>query len=170
MSFTKGVSFHHETNASSQPTINNNISITASNELKTTDSPYQTVENTQEDPIYPPPPEGTLPNETQFLKRVLGHYMNQKLYWSGKYLVLTAAELVELISLLLPGYLVDVVVSDIEVNCCGASKELPYDKVDSIWTMKDDVKQNFKYAHSDIVAVFEEYRISIKYVHAIAEA
>ena len=34
MSFTKGVSFHHDTSVSSQPTINNNISINASNEVK----------------------------------------------------------------------------------------------------------------------------------------
>ena len=167
MSFTKGVSFHHETNASSQPTINNNISINASNELKTDTNPYATVEESHE-VLYPPPSseQVALPNETEFLKKVLSHYMNQKLYWSGKYLVITAAELIELIELLLPGCGSDVVLSDVDVSCCGASRELPFDKVEAIWITKDDVRSNFKYAHSNLIAVFEEYRISVKFVLA----
>ena len=168
MSFTKGVSFHHETNATSQPTINNNISINASNEVKTDvgGNPYATVEESHE-VLYPPPSEQVaLPNETEFLKKVLAHYMNQKLYWSGKYLVITAAELIELIELLLPGCGIDVVLSDVDVSCCGASRELPFDKVEAIWITKDDVRSNFKYAHSNLIAVFEEYRISVKYVLA----
>lgn len=168
MSFTKGVSFHHETNATSQPTINNNISIQTSNEASCevkSDNPYATVDTSEvkyEATI--PEQQQTIPNETQFLKCLLNHYMNQKLYWSGKYLVLTAAELVELISLLLPGYDIDVLVNDVEVSCCGKPKELPFDKVESIWITKDDVRENFKYTHSNLVALFESYRISIKYV------
>ena len=167
MSFTKGVSFHHETNATSQPTINNNISINATNEMKADDggNPYATVETSTNEVLYAPPPE-SLPNETAFLRKVLSHYMNQKLYWSGKYLVITAAELVELINILLPGSVIDVVLSDVDVSCCGASHELPFDKVEAIWITKDDTRQNFKYAYSNLVAVFEEYRISIKFVLA----
>ena len=171
MSFTKGVSFHHETNASSQPTINNNISIQTNNEsgceIKT-DNPYAVIEPGEV--RYGQPtntPTDGFTNEAQFLRRVLSHYMNQKLYWSGKYLVLTAQELAELIGLLLPGQNVDVLVSDVEVSCCGASRELPFDKVESIWITKDDVRQNFKYVFSNLVALFEEYQISIKYVRAI---
>ena len=173
MSFTKGVSFHHETNASSQPTINNNISIQtrseASCEVKS-DNPYAAVDSTEvryeeTQPIPTPEPEqSTMHNENEFLKRLLNHYMNQKLYWSGKYLVLLPSELAELISLLLPGYDVDILVNDVEITCCGAKKELPFDKVESIWITKDDVRQNFKYTRSNLVSVFEEYRISIKYV------
>ena len=170
MSFTKGVSFHHETNATSQPTINNNISIQTSNEAGCeikTDNPYAAIDSgeVRYDPTNTP--TDGVANETQFLRRVLSYYMNQKLYWSGKYLVLTAQELAELIGLLLPGQNVDVLVSDVEVNCCGASHELPFDKVEAIWITKDDIRQNFKYVFSNLVALFEEYRISIKYVRPV---
>ena len=169
MSFTKGVSFHHETNASSQPTINNNISIQTCNEAGCeikSENPYAVInsgevkyEETTTTIEHTP-----IPNENEFLKRLLRLYMSQKLYWSGKYLVVTAPELVGLISLVLPGYEVDVIINDIEVNCCGTKKELPFDKVESIWVTKDEVRQNFKYVYSNLVALFEEYKVSIKYV------
>ena len=168
MSFTKGVSFHHETNASSQPTINNNISIQTSNEAGCeikTDNPYAAIDSGEVRYA----PTDAVTNETQFLRRVLTYYMNQKLYWSGKYLVLTAQELAELIGLLLPGQNVDVLVSDVEVSCCGATQELPFDKVEAIWITKDEVRQNFKYVFSNLVALFEEYRISIKYVRPVEQ-
>ena len=72
MSFTKGVSFHHETNASSQPNITNNISINASNELKGNESIEQVkVEQSCEPSIKEVPNESSVPNENEFLKKVL---------------------------------------------------------------------------------------------------
>lgn len=164
MSFTRGVSFHHETNASSQPTINNNISITASNELSNSnvsiepgEVKYEQVEIKE---------SSNVEKENEFLKKVLALYMNQKINWSGKFVVATAQQLAELIQALLPNHDIDIETQDIEVNCCGASQEVPYDKIESIWVIKDNIKQNFKYCYSNIVALFESYRISIKYVHS----
>ena len=78
MSFTKGVSFHHETNASSQPTINNNISINASNELSNSnpsivvDSGSKSVQQVQVEQS----DSSQITNETEFLRKVLGIYMD----------------------------------------------------------------------------------------------
>ena len=33
-----------------------------------------------------------------------------------------------------------------------------------IWITKDEVRQNFKYVYSNLIAIFEEYRISVKFV------
>ena len=46
MSFTKGISFHHETNANSNPTINNNITVNTSSEVKT-ENPYSALETSE---------------------------------------------------------------------------------------------------------------------------
>ena len=102
MSFTRGISFHHETNASSQPTINNNISITASNEVSES-NPYKVLDSSEVkyEPSHEVQTESLEPNnENAFLRKVLDVYMNQKLYWSNKFLVLSADELLELIQTL----------------------------------------------------------------------
>ena len=70
MSFTKGLSFHHETNASSQassnPTITNNISIHATNDLSEASSPYKVLEpgEVKYEPIDKPQPDSTSSNRT----------------------------------------------------------------------------------------------------------
>ena len=174
MSFTKGVSFHHETNASSHPNISNNITINASNELSNS-NPSVIIESKEssEKVEYPPSTESSTveaPNiqrENEFLKKVLDLYMNQRIFWSGKYIVLTANELLGLIQILLPKTQLKLFTDDIEVNCCGASKDVPYEKVDSIWFDNEKHEQlNLKYAHSDIVALLESYKISIKFVRS----
>ena len=73
----------------------------------------------------------------------------------------------DLIQTLLPAYEIDIEVQGIEISCCGANQEVPYDKVDSIWINKgDNMKVLFKYAYSNLVALLESYRISIKYVRS----
>ena len=166
MSFTKGVSFHHETNAASQPTINNNISINASNEVKA-DKPIVSVESSEK------PIEASevlqqiqsIPNENEFLKKVLAIYMSQKFYFSGKFIVLTPDELLDLINTLLPNKGVVITTNDIdEVNCCGFIKDVPIKKVDSIWIEDETSKESFKYQYSNLVSLFDQYKISIKFV------
>lgn len=166
MSFTKGISFHHETNAASQPTINNNISINASNELNQS-NPSVVIETKEpnHEVAYPPIESPVIERENQFLRKVLDLYMNQQVYWSGKFIVLKADELLELLHILLPNTELKLFTDDIEVNCCGASKDIPYAKINSITF--DDEKHNqlnLKYAKSDIVALLNQYRISVKYV------
>ena len=159
---------HHETNAASQPTINNNISINASSEVKIEEPNFEPVESSQQ-VVYPPiekPAESTpIERENQFLKKVLELFMNQPVYWSGKFMVLKAEELLGLLHILIPKTQLKLFTDDIEVNCCGVNKEVPYAKVDSITFDDEQHNQlNLKYARSDIVALLNQYRISVKYV------
>ena len=168
MSSSKSVfAIHHETNASSQPTINNNISINASNEVKIEEPDFQPVEsnkpsNKEQQPIEP----SLIERENEFLKKILELYMNQQVYWSGKFIVLKPDELLDLIKILLPNTQLKLFTNEQEeITCCGVRKEVPYVKVDSIWFDDDKHNQlNLKYEHSEIVALLEQYRISIKYI------
>lgn len=169
MSFTKGVSFHHETNSVSQPTINNNINISTNNEVKT-ENPYSTIE-TSEGVRYSraevqPLEHSNVERENEFLRKVLAIYMDQKFYFSGKYLVLTSDELLELLQTLLPDKGIVITSADIEVNCCGI-KDAPIRKVESIWVGEGDQQTNFKYGYSNLVALLDSYKISIKFVRSI---
>ena len=127
MSFTKGISFHHETNAASQPTINNNISINASNELSQS-NPSVIVEQKEQSIEQ----SSTIERENEFLKKVLNIYMSQKLYWQNKFLILLPDELLDLIQTLLPDKGVVIRTNDIEdVGCCSF-KDAPLKKIESI--------------------------------------
>lgn len=172
MSFTKGVSFHHETNASSQvssnPTITNNISIHASNELSES-SQFKVLESGEvkyepnDKPVQTE--QSPIQNENEFLKKVLAIYMNQKIYWQNKSIVLKPDELLELIETLLPNKQITITTNDLdEVNCCGFVKDIPIKKVDSIWIDEGGNRQSFKYEFSSLVSLFDEYKISIKFV------
>ena len=82
-------------------------------------------------------------------------------------MVLKADELLGLIHILLPKTQLKLFTDDVEVNCCGATKDTPYAKVDSITFDDEQGNQlNLKYEHSEIVALLNQYRISIKYVRS----
>ena len=166
MSFTRGLSFHHETNAASQPTINNNISINASSEIKNNES-SERVEVKVEQPVEQIE-HSSIPNENEFLKKVLAIYMSQKFYFSGKYIVLTPDELLDLIQTLLPNKSVVITTNDIDdVSCGGFIKDAPIKKVDSIWVEDDTARQSFKYQYSNLVGLLDQYKISIKFVRLV---
>ena len=159
MSFTRGVSFHRETNASSQPTINNNISINASNEVKTSlESSEVRLNQAQSQSVE----VSSIPNETEFLRKVLNIYMNQHFYVSGKYIVLTDEELLDLIQTLLPNKGIIIASENLEdVGCCSL-KDVPIKKVESIWIdNEDDIRESFKYAYSNLVALLDQYKTLI---------
>ena len=164
MSFTKGISFHHETNSVSQPTINNNITVNASSEVKA-ENPYSTLE-TSEVRYEPTIEQSNIERENEFLRKVLAIYMNQKLYWSNKYLVLQSEELLELIQTLLPNKSIVITSGDIEVDCCGY-KDAPLRKVESIWVGEGNEQTNFKYGYSNLVALLDSYKISIKFIRSV---
>ena len=163
MSFTKGVSFHHETNSVSQPTINNNISIKASNELSQSNI---VIDSNQEDEkkIEQSVDSSPVQNETEFLKKVLAIYMSQRFYFSGKHIVLTPDELLELLNILIPNKPIVIITNDPEPECC---KDAPIKKVETNWIDNDEQRVNFKYAYSHLVSLFEDYRISIKFVRLV---
>jgi len=175
-SFTKGVSFHHETNASSQPNINNNITINASSQVSDgverssidVDPPVGLAgdSNGSVEKSSSPLGERSFQSENEFLKKVLAIYMSQKFYFSGKYIVLTPNELIELIEILLPGKEVEIAAADDDVDCCGF-KDAPLLKVESIWVSDNGQKQQFKYGYSNLVALFEDYHISIKFIRSV---
>lgn len=163
MSFTKGLSFHHETNAASQPTINNNISINATNDISNS-SPNVVIESSEKQ-VEQSIDQSSIPNENAFLKKVLDIYMNQRFYFSGKYIVLTPDELLDLIQTLLPNKAIVIKTNSIDdIGCCGFVKDVPIKKIDSIWVSSEDTEQNFKYVYSNLVALLDNYRISIKFV------
>ena len=164
MSFTKGLSFHHETNSSSNPNITNNISINASNEMTNT-NPSVIIETSNEPEKVESSEPSAVERENEFLKKVLNIYMNQKLYWENKTLVLSPDELLDLIQTLIPEKGVVITTNDIDdPGCCGFIKDAPIKKVDSIWVTSDDSESNFKYVYSNLVALLDNYRISIKFV------
>ena len=166
MSFTRGISFHHETNASSQPTINNNITVNASSEVKS-ENPYSTLESSDGVRYAQPHEHSSVERENEFLRKVLAIYMDQKFYFSGKYLVLTSDELLELLQTLLPDKGIVITSGDIDIDCCGFAKEAPIRKIESIWVGEGEQRTNFKYQYSNLVALLDSYKISIKFVRSV---
>ena len=169
MSFTKGVSFHHETNSFSQPTITNNISIHASNEVSESTNPYKGLDSSEVkyEPVHEvqSSSSSSIEQETEFLKKVLSIYMSQKLYWQNKFLILSSDELLDLIQTLLPNKGIVITSNDLEdPGCCGFVKDVPIRKVESIWVSDGDAQQNFKYCYSNLVSLLDQYQISIKFV------
>jgi len=111
-----------------------------------------------------------IPNETDFLRKLLAIYMNQTFYVSGKLVVLSPPELVDLIVTLLPGKRIELDLEDVDVSCC--SKSIPLQKVNSIWVVdvngEEEIRSNFKYVFSHLAAVLDEYHVSIKFVKVAA--
>ena len=179
-SVTKGVSLTHENISSSSPVINNNINIQSpgqndSEQLATTPL-SQTVEITSESNFNEREQAAETLNferearatsceaENKFLKAILKIYINQKLYFSGKYIVVDINELAELIHIVVND-IVEIEVEPIEVNCLGNPK-LPYSKVANIWVNKNGQRYIFKYTYPQLLTLFDEYNISLKVVRA----
>ena len=170
-SVTKGVSLTHENVSSSNPVINNNINIQSpgqnNSEQAATAPLSQTVEITSESNFNEREREADTLNfeaENKFLKAILKIYINQKLYFSGKYIVVDINELAELIHIVVNDN-VEIEVEPIEVNCLGNPK-LPYSKVANIWINKNGQRCIFKYTYPQLLTLFDEYNISLKVVRA----
>ena len=170
-SVTKGVSLTHENVSSSNPVINNNINIQSpgqnDSEQIVTAPLSQAVEITSESNFNEREREADTLNfeaENKFLKAILKIYINQKLYFSGKYIVVDINELAELIHIVVNDN-VEIEVEPIEVNCLGNPK-LPYSKVANIWINKNGQRCIFKYTYPQLLTLFDEYNISLKVVRA----
>ena len=159
---TKGVSLTHENTSSSNPIINNNININHNENITEGsgevhyDKPYNEL---------PKPTVEDLASQIAFLKAVLSIYMNQK-FFSGKYIVCSPDELIDLVKLLTKADTVEIETEAIEVSCCG-SADLPYSKVSNIWINKDGQRVIFKYNYSHLLSIFDECKISVKYVKVV---
>ena len=167
---TKGVSLSHENLSSSNPVITNNISINNcdnGDEKSIQVIEKQSVEdnvisNNQE--YVPQNDPSQIQSENNFLRAILKIYIGQKLYFSGKYIVCTLPELIELIQLITNGE-IDIEVEPFEVACCG--KNSSYSKIANIWVNKDGQRSIFKYSYSQFLSLFDEYRISLKVVRIV---
>ena len=171
---TKGVSLSHENTSSSNPIINNNISISncdngdeKSIQVIEKQSIEDTIINNNQESI-PQSDPSLIQSENNFLKAILNIYIyiyiGQKLYFSGKYIVCTLQELIELIQLITNGE-VDIETEPFEVACCGSNSS--YSKVANIWINKDGQRSIFKYSYSQFLSFFDEYKISLKVIKII---
>lgn len=167
-SITKGVSVTHENLSTSNPIINNNISIKNTNsesgEIEAKgevhyESPYANVQERSVNEVN----ITDLQSQLSFLRVILNIYINQKLYFSGKYIVCTPDELIDLIKLLTLCEQVEIETEAIEVSCLGNPK-LPYAKIINIWTIKDGQRSIFKYTFPQFLSIFDECKVSLKVV------
>ena len=105
-----------------------------------------------------------LKSQNEFLKMVIEIYMNQKLYYSGKFIVCSKDELILLIQSLTGG-IVEIETEPIDVDCgCVSSSKLPYIKISNIWITLNDTRTIFKYDYANYLTLFDSYRISLKLV------
>ena len=165
-SVTKGVSISHENASNSNPVINNNISINNNDsaaEVVHYDSPPVVEPQAIEQQVRPKNDIKSIQQENDFLKAILKIYINQKLYFNGKYIVCTPEELAELIKLITEADVVEIEHEPIEVSCL-CNPKVPYSKVVNIWIEKDDQRSIFKYIYSNLLSLFDECKISLKAV------
>ena len=189
-SYTKGVSLSHQNVSQSNPVIQNTISIKANadniEQMPTNEkndvilnNPYNEVhydsptdmQNTETQTDQPNNIIGTndnvidqLKSQNEFLKMVIEIYMNQKLYYSGKFIVCSKDELILLIQSLTGG-IVEIETEPIDVDCgCVSSSKLPYIKISNIWITLNDTRTIFKYDYANYLTLFDSYRISLKLV------
>ena len=164
-SITKGVSITHENTSTSNPIINNNITINNDNENQSSEKITQEFKDIKEE-IKSNQSIEDLQSENDFLRAILKIYIEQKLYFSGKNIVCSSEELITLIHLLTKADEIEIENEQIEVSCLGNPK-LPYSKIVNIWITKDGQKSIFKYNYSHYLSLFDECKISLKVIRIV---
>ena len=98
-----------------------------------------------------------------FLKLILESYMNNPIKYNG-FIICSVPLLEKLIETLTNCEDCSVDVEDADVGCCGVvnNKIVPVSK---IWVLVNGNNEVFKYKYSQYLQIFEEYRISLKYVY-----
>ena len=97
----------------------------------------------------------------KFLQLVLQSYIDNPIRYNGL-IICTVDLLKQLIQTLTGCDEVTIELEDIEVECCKQSKIQPINK---IWCRKDDSAEIFKYKYSNLLQIFESYRISLKFIY-----
>ena len=175
---TKGVSLTHDASISSSPSVSNNITI---NNIDKNNYPGLNTATTEKilETSSPQPSVFTVPdyksaetlaqeqnNEIEFLKRIIHIYMNQPMSYQGKQIVCTSEELISLVQDLTGGQC-ELETNTLDVDCgCFSGKDIPILSVEKIWVVKDDERTVFKYSYPQMLSLFDEYNISIKFIHA----
>ena len=99
-----------------------------------------------------------------FLKLILQSYMNNPIKYNG-YVICTVPLLEQLIEIITGCDDCSIEIPDLELGCCGSiqNKILPITK---IWVRNGDSSEIFKYRYSNLLHIFEEYRISLKFIYS----
>ena len=123
---------------------------------------YATREVKLDEPAEQLSKEDTI-STVNFLKLVLQSYMNNPIKYNG-FVICSVPTLENLIETLTGCDDCSIDIGDIEAKCCGVGKTriIPITK---IWVRNGDVSEVFKYKYSPYLSVFEEYRISLKFVY-----
>lgn len=98
-----------------------------------------------------------------FLKLVLQSYLSNPIKYND-FVICSVPVLEELIETLTGCDDCSIDIADIETGCCGtvSKRIIPITK---IWCKNGDVNDVFKYKYSQYLQIFEEYRISLKFVY-----
>ena len=98
-----------------------------------------------------------------FLKLVLESYMNNPIKYND-FIICSVPVLEHLIETLTDCDDCSIDIADFETGCCGTvSKRIV--PVQKIWCRNGDVNDVFKYKYSQYLQIFEEYKISLKFVY-----
>ena len=97
----------------------------------------------------------------KFLQLVLQSYINNPIKYNGL-IICTVPLLENLIETLTGCDDCSIELGDLDVECCKQSKIQPINK---IWCRKGSDNQIFKYKYSNLLQVFEQYKISLKLVY-----
>ena len=96
-----------------------------------------------------------------FLRLVLQSYINNPIKYNGL-IICTVPLLEQLIETLTGCDDCSIELADPEIECCKASKIQPINK---IWCRNGDSSEIFKYKYSNLLQVFEQYKINLKFVY-----
>lgn len=100
-----------------------------------------------------------------FLKLVLESYMNNPIKYNG-YIICSVPLLEHLIEVITSCDDCDVDIAvDPDGGCCGTSSKIKIIPISKIWVHNGDRTELFKYKYSQFLQVFEQYRISLKFVY-----
>ena len=97
-----------------------------------------------------------------FLKLVLQAHLNNPLHYNG-YVICSVPVLENILETLTGCEECIIETDDAEAGCCGIGKKLV--TISKIWIQNGDVSEVFKYKYSQYLQLFEEYKISLKFVY-----
>ena len=113
-----------------------------------------------------PEPEAFTNSDTiasiNFLKLVLESYLNNPIKYNG-YIICSVPLLEQLIETISSCDDCSVEVADFDIGCCSKCSHIV--PITKIWVKNKDSTEVFKYKYSELLQVFEQYHISLKFVY-----
>ena len=96
-----------------------------------------------------------------FLRLVLQSYIDNPIKYNG-FIICSVPLLEQLIETITGADDCSIELDDPDIECCKASK---IQGINKIWVRNGDSSEIFKYKYSNLLQVFEQYRISLKLVY-----